>query len=173
MMLALALTNVINAIYARDVLGIPQSQWYLVYIPMLIVMIIASYPVGKLVDKVGTKLPLAVGPILLAASTLLFVGGNLISITVSMCLLGLVTLFTMSSAMALSASLVEPTKRGKVTGGVNFIGYILTGLGMLLGSFLYNLMPQTPFFLTIALVIPISLIIVFKIREPKTEDRKY
>jgi MFS family permease len=172
-MLGLALTNVINAIYARDVLGIAQDQWFLVYIPMLIIMIVASYPVGKLVDKVGLKLPLAVGPLLLLASMLLFVGGNIISITVSMSLLGLVTLFTMSSAMALSACLVEPTKRGKVTGGVNFIGYILTGIGMLLGSFLYDLTPQLPFLLTIALAVPIMLIIVFKIPEPKKEERKY
>ena len=173
MMLGLALTNVINAIYARDVLRIPQNQWFLVYIPMLIIMILASYPVGKLVDKVGLKLPLAIGPLLLVASMLLFIGGNIITITISMILLGLVTLFTMSAAMALSACLVEPTKRGKVTGGTNFIGYILTGFGMLLGSFLYDLTPQLPFFLTIALVIPIMLIIAFRIPEPKKEERKY
>ncbi len=172
-MLGLAVTNVINAIYARDVLGIAQNEWFLVYIPMLIIMVIASYPIGKMVDKVGMKLPLAIGPILLVFSMLLFVGGNLFSIMVSMSLLGLVTLFTMSSAMALSACLVEPNKRGKVTGGVNFIGYILTGIGMLLGSFLYDLTPQLPFYLTIGLVLPIMLIILLRIPEPKTEDRKY
>jgi len=172
-MLGLAVTNVINAIYARDVLGIAQSQWFLVYIPMLIIMVLASYPIGKMVDNVGMKVPLAIGPILLVPSMLLFVGGNLFSIMVSMSLLGLVTLFTMSSAMALSACLVEPNKRGKVTGGVNFIGYILTGVGMLLGSFLYDFTPQLPFYLTIGLVFPIMLIILLRIPEPKTEDRKY
>ncbi len=172
-MLGLAVTNVINAIYARDVLGIAQNEWFLVYIPMLIIMVIASYPIGKMVDRVGMKLPLAIGPVLLVLSMLLFVGGNLFSIMVSMSLLGLVTLFTMSSAMALSACLVEPSKRGKVTGGVNFIGYILTGVGMLLGSFLYDLTPQLPFYLTIGLVFPIMLIILLRIPEPKTEDRKY
>ncbi len=172
-MLGLAVTNVINAIYARDVLGIAQNEWFLVYIPMLIIMVLASYPIGKMVDRVGMKLPLAIGPVLLVLSMLLFVGGNLFSIMVSMSLLGLVTLFTMSSAMALSACLVEPSKRGKVTGGVNFIGYILTGVGMLLGSFLYDLTPQLPFYLTIGLVFPIMLIILLRIPEPKTEDRKY
>ncbi len=172
-MLGLALTTVINAIYARDVLGIAQSEWFLVYIPMFIIMVLASYPIGKMVDRVGMKLPLAIGPVLLVVSMLLFVGGNLFSIMISMSLLGLVTLFTMSSAMALSACLVEPNKRGKVTGGVNFIGYILTGIGMLLGSFLYDLTPQLPFYLTIGLVFPIMLIILLRIPEPKTEDRKY
>lgn len=172
-MFTLALTNVINAIYARDILGIAQDQWFLVYIPMLIIMVVASYPIGKMVDKVGMKLPLAIGPAVLVISMLLFINGNLFSIMASTALLGLVHLFIMSSAMTLSACLVEPKNRGKVTGGVNFVGYILMGAGMVLGNFLYNLTPHLPFYLSIALVVPMMLIIVFRIPEPKKEDRKY
>lgn len=172
-MFTLALTNVINAIYARDVLGIAQNQWFLVYIPMLITMVVASYPIGKMVDKIGMKLPLAIGPVVLVVSMFLFISGNLFSTMVSVALFGLVHLFIMSSAMALSACLVEPKNRGKISGGVNFVGYILTAAGMILGNFLYNLTPQLPFYLTIALVIPTMLIIVFRIPEPKREDRKY
>ena len=172
-MFTLALTNVINAIYARDILGVPQDQWYLAYVPMLVTMIIASYPIGKMVDKVGMKLPLAIGPMVLATSMFLFISGNLYSIMVSIALLGLVHLFMMSSAMALSACLVEPQNRGKITGGVNFVGYILTGAGMVLGNLLYNIASYLPFYLTIALVFPMMLIIIFRISEPKKEDRKY
>ncbi len=172
-MFTLALTTVINAIYARDVLGIAQNQWFLVYIPMLITMVVASYPIGKMVDKIGMKLPLAIGPVVLVVSMLLFISGNLFSTMVSIALFGLVHLFIMSSAMALSACLVEPKNRGKISGGVNFVGYILTAAGMILGNFLYNLTPQLPFYLTIALVIPTMFIIIFRISEPKREDRKY
>lgn len=172
-MFAFALTNVINAMYARDVLGIPQDQWFLAYIPMLITMIAASYPIGKMVDRVGMKLPLAIGPCVLVSSLLLFVNGNLASIMVSMALMGLVHLFIMSSAMALSACLVEPQNRGKVRGGLNFVGYLFTGVGMLLGNYLYNLTPQLPFYLTMALAVPMILIVVFRIPEPTKEDRKY
>jgi MFS family permease len=172
-MFSLALTNVINALYARDVLGIPQDQWFLAYIPMLITLVLASYPIGKMVDKVGMKLPLAIGPCALAASLLLFINGNLFTVMASLALLGLVHLLVMSSGMALTACLVEPQNRGKVRGGLNFVGYILTGTGMLLGNFLYVLTPQLPFYLTMALVVPMMLIIVFRIPEPKKEDRKY
>jgi MFS family permease len=173
LMFSFALTNVINAIYARDVLKIPQDQWFLAYIPMLVTMVVASYPIGKMVDRVGMKLPLAIGPCALVASLLLFVNGNLVSIMVSMALLGSVHLFIMSSAMALSACLVEPQNRGKVRGGLNFVGYLFTGVGMLLGNFLYNLTPQFPFYLTMGLAVPMILIVVFRIPEPLKEERKY
>jgi MFS family permease len=172
-MFTLALTNVINAIYARDILGISQDQWFLAYVPMMITMVLASYPIGKMVDKVGMKLPLALGPLILAVSMLLFISGNLFSAMFSLALLGLVHLFIMSSAMALSACLVEPKNRGKINGGVNFVGYILMGAGMIMGNFLYNLTPQLPFYMTIALVIPTMLIIIFRIPEPRIEERKY
>jgi len=172
-MFALALTNVINAIYARDVLGIPQNEWFLVYIPMLLTMVAASYPIGKMIDSVGMKLPLAIGPCSLIASSLLYIGGNLFSIMVSMILFGLVHLLIMSSGMALSACLVEPQNRGKVRGGLNFVGYILTGVGMLLGNLFYDLTPQLPFYVTMALAFPMLLIVIFRIPEPKKEDRRY
>jgi MFS family permease len=169
-MFANALANVINAIYARDQLHIPQDQWFLVYIPMLITMVIASFPIGKMVDRIGVKLPLTIGPFVLASALLLFINGNLFTIMVSMCLLGLFTLFVMSSAMSLSAALVEPENRGKVRGCLNFAGYLFTGLGMLLGNFLYDFVPQLPFYLTIGLTVPMILIIVFRIHEPKRQQ---
>jgi len=172
-MFSLALTNVINALYARDILGIPQGQWFLVYIPMLVTLVLASYPIGKMVDKFGMKLPLALGPCALAASLLLFINGNLYTVMGSLAIMGLVNILIMSSGTALTACLVEPQNRGKVRGGLNFVGYILTGTGMLLGNFLYVLTPQLPFYLTMALVVPMLLIILFRIPEPKKEDRKY
>jgi len=172
-MFALALTNVINAIYARDVLGILQDEWYLVYVPMLLTMVAASYPIGKIVDRVGTRIPLFAGPCVLVASLLLFINGNLFSIMVSMALFGLVHMLIMSAGMALSACLVEPENRGKITGGLNFVGYILTGTGMLLGNLFYNLTPQLPFYLTMALAVPMMLIVILRIPEPRKEERKF
>jgi len=42
---------------------------------------------------------------------------------------------------------------------------------MLLGNLFYNLTPQLPFYLTMALAIPMLLITVFRIAEPKREGR--
>ena len=172
-MFALALINVINAIYARDVLGIPQTEWFLTYIPMLLTMIVASYPIGRVVDRIGMKIPLLTAPCLLIVSMILFINGNIMMVMISMALFGLVHMLMMSSGMALSACLVEPKNRGKINGGLNFIGYILTGIGMLLGNLFYNLTPQMPIYMTIAMGIPMILIIAFLIPEPTREERKF
>ncbi|MEM2917211.1 MAG: MFS transporter [Candidatus Bathyarchaeia archaeon] len=166
-----ALTNVINALYAVNVLGIPKEQWFLTFVPQLVMMIVVSIPVGKAVDKLGAKIPLIVGPLTLALALWLFVHGNFYTVMVAMGLLGLVHLLVMSSGMALSASLVEPENRGKVRGCLNFMGYVFTGLGMFLGNFLYNLMPQLPFYVTIVLAFPMVLIVLFRIQEPKNNSK--
>jgi MFS family permease len=172
-MFALALITVINAIYARDVLNISQNEWFLTYIPMLLTMMVVSYPIGKVTDKIGMKIPLLASPFLLIASMLLFINGNILIVTISMILFGLVNMLIMSAGMALSACLVEPKNRGKIAGGLNFVGYILTGIGMLIGNLLYNLSLQLPIYMTIAVAIPMILIISFRIPEPKKEERKF
>lgn len=161
--------NVINAIYARDQLGVPEGLWWLTFIPLLVTMMLASIPIGKMIDRVGTKKPLILGPFVLASALLLFVNGSFFTIMISMCLNGIVFLLIMASSMALTAHLVEPQNRGKVRGFLNFIGYIFTGVGMLLGNYLYNLVPQLPFYLAIGFIAPMTLIILFRINEPQKQ----
>ncbi len=173
LMFANAQINVINSIYAIENLGIPKELWWLAFVPLLITMIVASIPIGKTIDRIGPKIPLMLGPITLALSTTLFVFGNFFTVMVSMCLNGLVFLLIMSSAMTLTASLVEPENRGKVRGFLNFIGYIFTATGMLLGNFFYNLYPPLPFFITIILTAPMVLIIAFRIHKPSKQTTTY
>lgn len=171
-MFGMAITNVINALYARDVLGIPAEQWWLVFIPLLLTMVAVSIPIGKIVDKFGRKIPLILGLITLSVATSIFITGNLATIMVSMVLFGVSQLLLMSSAMALSTDLIDPANRGRVQGFINFVGYIIMGLGMLLGSYLFVEgtkigIPQLPFYTTLGLIIPQLLIVLFLVHEPK------
>jgi MFS family permease len=167
-MFGIALTQVINAIYARDVLLIPEKQWWLVYIPLLLTLVVASIPIGKMVDKFGRKTPMVIGLLVLGASTLLFVTANLPIAMISMCLLAIGQLLGMSTVMALATDLVPPANRGKVNGFINFISSIMMGFGMLLGNYLYvNFFPQLPFYLTAALIVPEVLVVLFLVHEPE------
>jgi len=167
-MFGMSMTTVMNAIYATNVLGIPEEQWWLTFIPLLVTMIILSIPIGKMVDKVGRRIPLFLGVCVFAFAALFFTVGNLVTVMIAMALLAAGQLLVMSSAMALSADLVDPMNRGKVVGFRNFVGYIFNGVGMLLGNFLYiTFFPQLPFYVTFAIMIPSLFVIAFLIRELK------
>ncbi len=171
-MFGMSITQVINALYARDVLLIPEEQWWLVFIPLLLTMVVASIPIGKVVDKFGRKIPLTLGLLTLGAATLIFVTGNLLTVAISMVLFGIAQLLVMSAAVALSTDLVQPQNRGKVNGFINFTGYIVMGFGMLLGNFLFIEgmkmgVPQLPFWITLGMVIPQLSIVLFLIHEPE------
>lgn len=167
-MFSMSLFNVINAIYARDVLHIPTEQWWLVFVPLTVTMIIGSIPVGKAVDKYGRKIPLSVGLIAFGLGVGLFVSGNLFTVAVAMVLFGLGNLLVMSALMALSTDLVGSENRGKVNGFTNFAGYIAMGSGMLLGNYMYYAFsPQLPFYSALSLAVPVFIVVLLFVHEPK------
>jgi MFS family permease len=168
-----ALINVMNAIYAKYQLGIAEDLWWLTFLPLLLTMVAASYPVGKLVDRIGSRIPMMVGSITLASGAALFIRGDFFTVMLSMCLVGLTHLLIMSSIMALTASLVEPQNRGKVRGFVNFTGYMFTALGMLLGNVFYDFYAPLPFYVAMTLSIPVALAVVFRVRQPKKGEARY
>jgi Arabinose efflux permease len=167
-MFGMALTGVINALYANQVLGIPKEQWWLVFIPLLLTMIAASLPIGKLVDKAGRKIPIVLGLGVLGVGTVIFAFGDFVTVMLSMCLFGFAQMLIMSGVMALSTDLIEPVNRGKVVGFNNFFGYIVMGLSMLLGGYLYeNSIPQSPFFISLGFTVGALLVVLFLVHEPK------
>lgn len=168
-----ALMNVINAVYAKYQLGIGEDLWWLTFIPLLLTMIAISIPIGKMVDRIGTKIPLVLGSITLASGAALFMRGSFLTVMLSMCLFGTTHLLIMSSAMTLTASLVEPRNRGKVRGFLNFTGYIFTALGMLLGNLFYDLYAPLPFCLAVLLAIPMALVGLFLVQQPKKGEAHY
>ena len=173
LMFGMSIFQVMNAIYATEVLGIPKEQWWLTFIPLLLTMIVASIPIGKAVDKIGRKIPMLLGLSIFGVATLLFAFGNLFTVMISMILFACGQLLAMAAVMALSTDLVEPMNRGKVVGFRNFVGYIFSAIGMLLGNYLYiTFTPQTPFYATLALVVPSFLVVLFLVHEqvpPKSQ----
>ena len=170
--LGFALISVINALYARDVLLIPESQWWIVFIPLFISMIFLSLPIGKMVDKVGRKIPLLLSSLAYVPATFLFLHGDFVRVVIAMPLFGLGQLLAMSAASALQTDLVPQENRGKVIGFTNFVSYIFMGLGMLLGNYLYaSVSSQLPFFIMLVLLIPQFLITLLLIPEPKKREK--
>ncbi len=184
MRFALALTQVLFLVYAFNVLQIgggpaldPDFQtarirWGYIMTALFMCMIFASFPVGKLLDKIGRKIPLILSGVLTIPATLLFVYGNYVTVFVAMPLVGFAMLLGFSSYLTLFADLIPQEQRGKATGSLNFFANIFMAIGGATGGFLYDAAtPQLPFLLSIVLVIPSTALLYF-VREPKPEERQ-
>ncbi len=142
-------------------------------IALFLTMIIASFPVGRLLDKIGRKIPLVLSGLLIIPSILLFIWGNYLTLFIVMPLIGIAQLLGFSAYQTLFADLVPQAQRGKVTGSMQFFTYIFMALGGLIGGLMYdNISPQTPFLTMLILIIPSVLIAALYIKEPKPEERE-
>ncbi len=170
-MFGISLYQVINQLYALDVLGLTEQQWGLVYIPLLLTMVLASLPIGKAVDRVGRKKPMVLGLLIFGTAVVIFASGSFLTVIVAMVLFGVAQLLMMTGWMALATDLVEPANRGKVVGFTNFVGYIVMGFGMLLGNYLFLKgghlgVPALPFYAALGLIGPTLIVVLLLVHEP-------
>jgi len=155
-------------VYALDELHISEADWPLALTLLFVTMMIASLPMGKLIDKVGRKVPLLTAHLLFVPPLLLFVYGDLLKLFVALPLFGLAQILFMTSFSSLQADLVPKEQRGKVTGFSNFFNYIFMALGSLVGGALYYFVsPQLPFLLMIPLLVPPFLLTLLLVHEPE------
>jgi len=164
--------QVIQALYARDVLLIPESIWWIVFIPLFLSMLVVSIPIGKMIDKTGRKVPLLLSAVLQVPTVLLFIYGDFTRVMVSMSLFGVSILLGMSAGSAMQTDLIARENRGKIIGFTNFVGYIATAIAMLLGNWMYvSFAPQLPFFLLLVLSVPQFLILLLFVTEPRKREQ--
>lgn len=155
----------------ESVLHISTVDWGMLMIFLFAIMIIFAIPCGKLVDKVGRKIPILLGLGLLVPSMLLFVYGDLPKLYIALPLFGVSNILLMAGFSALQADFVPKEQRGKIIGSSNFVNYIIMAVGMLAGGFIYeHVSPQLPFFISIIFVIPEILMILFLVHEPAKRE---
>jgi len=164
------------ALYASEAdpaLQLARIKWGYVMIALFICMIILSLPTGKLIDKVGRKIPLIMSGFVIIPAVMLFVYGNYSTLFIVMILIGFAQLLGFSAYQTLFADLVPQAQRGKVTGSMNFFTYIFMAIGGIMGGLLYdNVSPQLPFLLMPILIVPSIFLIVFHVHEPEPKERE-
>jgi len=154
-------------------LQLARERWGYVGIALSVAMIALSIPTGKIIDKIGRKIPLVLSTLLMIPAFLIFVYGNYLTLYITMILAGFGMILFFSSYQTLLADLVPQLHRGKVTGSINFFSFIFMAIGGITGGLLYdNVSPQSPFLLMPILVILSDLIVVFHVHEPKPEERQ-
>lgn len=158
--------------YAVYQLQISEALWWQLQTFLVIVTIILALPCGKLVDKIGRKIPLLTSYFFFIPGLLLFIYGDPpLRLLIALTFFGVGMVLSMSAFSSLQADLVPKKQRGKVIGFTNFVNYILMALGMLTGGFLYeHINPQLPFLLLIVFLIPEFLITLLFVHEPEKRE---
>ena len=169
MMFGVAAVQTYLVVYAVNVLQVDPAIWAYVLMALPVTMIVASIPIGKVVDKINRKVPILVAYAFFFASLLLFANGwSVYLLFVSLAFLGIGLVMVNAGSGALQADLTQKDCRGKVQGFSSFVNNIMMALGAAAGGFLYeHLSPAMPFYLSMGLVIPAFLITLAMVHEPR------
>jgi len=167
-----AISQLIMLFYALDVLLVSEATWGLATIALFSTMIVFAFPAGKLIDRIGRKIPLVMSFLVMLPAITLFIYGDVVRLFISLPLFGIGQLLSMSSYMSLLADLVPRELRGKVIGSSNFFSYIFMAFGSLAGGVLYEVVsPQLPFILMIVCIIPALFLTFFLVHEPEEREK--
>ncbi len=166
-----AITQFNMLFYVLDVLLISEEIWGLATIALFTTMIIFAFPVGKLIDKIGRKVPLILSFLVMLPAIFLFIYGDVRRLFIALPLFGIGQLLAMSAYMSLLADLVPREQRGTVIGSSNFFSYMFMAFGSLMGGIIYQVVsPQMPFFIMIIAIIPALFLMLFLVHEPEKRE---
>jgi MFS family permease len=155
-------------VYATEILHINGFNWALLMTWFTASMILLSLPCGKLTDKTGRKMPLAVSWVCLALFPLLFLLGDLRVLFVAYFMFGVSNALFAAAYQALEADFVPREMRGKEVGCSQFITYTLMAIGGLLGGLIYQYVsPVLPFLISFIVALPCAVVTFFLVHEPE------
>jgi len=160
-----------TSLYVFDVIKISKIEWGLANTASVATTLILGFPLGKLIDKYGRKKSIILAYLLFVPSSVLFLfcgTFDQLLITYLMFAIGGSILYPAYSALL--ADMIPKEKRGRAMGTIVTLNILATVPASALGGFLYGVGPAYPFVLAIFLGIAVSLIILFRVKEPKIRE---
>lgn len=171
MTLSYSMIQPVLLLYITEDLGISPADWALVATTLFISMILLAIPTGKLIDRIGKKIPLMLSFASATAAIALLFNGDLPRLYIAVTLYGWVIILLSSSVSSLFADLVPKELRGKVSGFNSFFHLLAISFGMLIGGLLYdNVSHQLPLLLQFVLPITPLILTALFIREPEKKE---
>ncbi len=158
-------------LYATDVLKISGTGYAVAVAFMLFSPALPAFLAGLHMDVGGRKRYLVLGYVMYVPAMLLFVFANFYLLLLSFFLFGLGNILRSNSAQVILGDLVPREHRGKAVGCLQFFMYLIQAFVYLLVGFLYAYVaPWLPFVLFAVVSVPLCLVVVFKISEPKVKE---
>ena len=158
-------------VYAKEVLGITGLQWAIVMAFMYLSIALPALFAGFRMDATGRKRFLVLGFLLYVPAMLLFMNADFTLLLVAFFLFGLGNMLRVNSSQALLGDLIPRELRGKAAGFLQFVLFFTQAFVYLLIGFLYSYVaPQLPFLLLAVVAVPLALLLIFRISEPKVKE---
>jgi MFS transporter, DHA1 family, multidrug resistance protein len=169
---AIGLFQPVITLYAVNDLGIDPVSFSYIMTVMFVTMIAVAIPSGKLIDKVGRKIPLVISCVLAIVFVPLLIYGDFWRLILAMTMAGLLIVLINAAGNTLFADLIPKEYRGVANGAMGFWSMLVMSAGQIAGGWLYdNVNHQLPFWGEAVMMIPSLLLIVFFVKEPeKRED---
>jgi MFS family permease len=163
--------QVFFVVYATDVMKITGAEYAIAVAFMYLSIAIPAVLAGLRMDSAGRKRFLVLGYILYVPAMLLFAVSNFYLLLASFFLFGLGNMLRVNSSQALLGDLIPRDQRGKAVGFLQFFLYLTQAIAFLIVGFLYSFVaPWLPFVLLAVAAVPLGLVVVFKISDPKIKE---
>jgi MFS family permease len=161
------------SLFAFDVAGVSGLEWGIITTIGSVVMLIAGYPAGKLIDSIGRKKSIIIGYLISIPTiiALTFTSGYFQMTIVNM-FIQLSTVFFFPALNALRADIIPQEVRGRIMGLMGTLRSLaMVPAGALFGL-LYEVNRKYPYYLGIIIEITTVIIILKYITEPKKNTIK-
>lgn len=157
-----------TSLYVFDVIKLSKIEWGLANTASVAVTLVLGFPLGKLIDKYGRRKSILLAYLLFVPSSLLFLFcGTFAQLLIIYLMFAIGGGILYPAYSALLADMIPKEKRGRILGAIITLNILATVPSSALGGFLYGVAPAYPFVLAIFLGITVSLIILFRVSEPK------
>jgi len=163
--------NTYLLIFAKDVLGISESQWAFALTFMSLSIAVPTILAGLRMDKIGRKRFLVLGYLCYVPAMLLFIFADFYMLLVAVFFWGLGQMLQNSGYQSLMGDLTPRELRGKVVGCSQFFIYLSQAFALVLIGLAYAYVWRPLPFLMLAVgVIPTALLVFLKVKEPSAKE---
>ena len=160
-----------TALYVNDVVGVGLMEWGIVNTAMVATTLVAGFPLGKVVDKIGRKRSILLAYLIFTPTTIIFIlSRSFTQLLIVHLLYGIGNCLIMPAYNALLADLIPREKRGRIMGTIVTLNILATVPASVMGGVLYGLTPVFPFIFTTLLGITVSMIILLTVTEPEKKE---
>ncbi len=160
-----------TSLYVFDVIKVSKIEWGLANAASVSITLLLGFPLGKLIDKFGRKKSIVLAYLFFVPSSVFFLFcGTFTQLLIVYLMFAVGGSILYPAYSALLADMIPRERRGRIMGTIITLNILATVPSSTLGGFLYGVAPPYPFILAIFLGISVSLIILFKVKEPKTRE---